>query len=78
MRKKIGFIWEWWMFFSNWYSKRALLLDISKNIPFSEENFQKVLSVVVSQQEAISRLTKENEELKQRVKDLISFKQGQP
>ena len=45
-------------------------MDISKNIPFTEENFQKVLSVVLSQQEAISRLTKENEELKQRVKDL--------
>jgi transposase len=45
-------------------------LDISKNIPFTEENFQKVLSVILSQQEVISRLTKENEELKQRVKDL--------
>lgn len=45
-------------------------MDISKNIPFTEENFQKVLSVILSQQEAISRLTKENEELKQRVKDL--------
>lgn len=45
-------------------------MDISKNICFNEENFQKVLTVALSFQEAVVKLTKENVELKQKVKDL--------
>ncbi|MCK5104902.1 MAG: IS66 family transposase [Cyclobacteriaceae bacterium] len=45
-------------------------MDISKNTPFTEENFQKVLDVVVSLQEAVVNLTKENTELRQKVKGL--------
>ena len=47
-------------------------MDISKQVVFTEGNFQKVLSIVVSQQESISRLTKENESLRQKVNDLES------
>lgn len=47
-------------------------MDLSKNIAFTEENFQKVLRIVVSQQKSISRLTKENESQRQRIKDLES------
>jgi transposase len=45
-------------------------LDFSKNICFTEENFQKVLQVALSLQESVKTLTKENEYLKQKVKDL--------
>jgi transposase len=45
-------------------------LEISKNIPFTEENFQKVLRAVLSLQETVSILTKENEGLKEKVKAL--------
>lgn len=47
-------------------------MDISKNIPLTEENFQKVLGVMISQHESISRLTKENESLRQKVNELES------
>ncbi len=45
-------------------------MEISKNIPFSEENFQKVLDIALSLQEAIKKLTKENLEVNQKLKDL--------
>lgn len=45
-------------------------MDISKNTPFTEENFQKVLDVALSLQEAVIQLTKENLKLNQKIKDL--------
>lgn len=45
-------------------------MDISQNIPCTEKNFQKVLRVVLSQQEIITNLTRENEELKQKIRRL--------
>ena len=47
-------------------------MDISINLPFTEENFRKVLSIVISQQESLSKLTKENESLRQKISDLES------
>ena len=45
-------------------------MEISKNTSFTEENFQKVLGVALSLQEAVIKLTKENESLMQKVNDL--------
>ena len=45
-------------------------MDISKNTPFTEGNFQKVLDVALSLQEAVIQLTKENLKLNQKIKDL--------
>jgi len=45
-------------------------LEFSKNISFTEENFQKVLSAILSLQETVLRLENENKDLKQKVKDL--------
>jgi DNA-directed RNA polymerase subunit RPC12/RpoP len=47
-------------------------LEISQNTSFTEANFKIVLKLALSQQAVIVRLTKENKELKQRVKDLES------
>ena len=45
-------------------------MEISKNTSFTEENFQQVLDVALSLQEAVIKLAKENESLRQKVNDL--------
>lgn len=45
-------------------------MEISKNTSFTEENFRQVLDVALSLQEAVIKLTKENESLRQKVNDL--------
>ena len=45
-------------------------MEISKNTLYSEENFQKVLDLSLSLQEAVIKLTKENLELNQKLKIL--------
>jgi transposase len=47
-------------------------LDISKNLPFTEENFRKVLILALTLHEAVLELRKENELLRAKVKELES------